>query len=105
MELAKGATVSDVSRKLGVSEQTHYRWKQQYGGGQADQQIRVGLARQHPRYGYRRLTNQLRRGSWKVNGKCVRRIRREEGLKIVRRAKKRRRLGQSKNGVTKLRAE
>lgn len=65
----------------------------------------IELARQHPRYGYRRLTHELRRGSWKVNRKCVRRICREEGLKIVRRPKKRRRLGQSKNGVMKLRAE
>jgi putative transposase len=50
MELAKGAIVSDVSRKLGVSEQTYYRWKQQYGGGQADQQIKVKeLERQNAR--------------------------------------------------------
>jgi transposase InsO family protein len=63
------------------------------------------VARQHPRYGYRRLTDQLRRGGWKVNRKCIRRICREEGLKIVRRPKKRRRLGQSKNGVMRLRAE
>ena len=43
----------------------------------------IELARQHPRYGYRRLTIELRRSSWKVNRKCVRRICREEGLKIV----------------------
>jgi transposase-like protein len=50
MELAKGAIVSDVSRKLEVSEQTYYRWKQQYGGGQADQQIKVKeLERQNAR--------------------------------------------------------
>jgi transposase-like protein len=50
MELAKGAIVSDVSRKLGVSEQTYYRWKQQYGGGQTDQQIKVKeLERQNAR--------------------------------------------------------
>ena len=50
MELAKGAIVSDVSRRLGVSEQTYYRWKQQYGGGQADQQIKVKeLERQNAR--------------------------------------------------------
>ncbi len=50
MELAKGAIVSDVSRKLGVSEQTYYRWKLQYGGGQADQQIKVKeLERQNAR--------------------------------------------------------
>src|SRR6266850_798876 len=141
MELAKGASVADVVRKLAISEQTYYRWKQLYGGEKADQQVKVKelerqntslkkmvgpagrrravaylvslstyserracrllgqsrstqryevrpvrdrdrrlrarvieLARQHPRYGYRRLTHELRRGSWKVNRKCVRRI-------------------------------
>jgi transposase-like protein len=50
MELAKGGIVPDVSRKLGVSEQTYYRWKQQYGGGQADQQVKVKeLERQNAR--------------------------------------------------------
>jgi putative transposase len=50
MELAKGAAVPDVSRKLGVSEQTYYRWKQQYGGGQGDQQVRIKeLERQNAR--------------------------------------------------------
>jgi putative transposase len=50
MELAKGAIVCDVSRKLGVSEQTYYRWKQQYGGGQADQQVKLKeLERQNAR--------------------------------------------------------
>ena len=50
MDLAKGAVVADVSRKLGVSEQTYYRWKQQYGGGQADQRVRVKeLERQNAR--------------------------------------------------------
>jgi len=50
MELGKGATVADVSRRLAVSEQTYYRWKQQYGGGQADQQVKVKeLERQNAR--------------------------------------------------------
>ena len=50
MELAKGAVVGDVSRKLGVSEQTYYRWKQMYGGDQADQQVKVKeLERQNAR--------------------------------------------------------
>lgn len=50
MELAKGAIVPDVSRKLGVSEQTYYRWKQQYGGTQGDQQVKVKeLERQNTR--------------------------------------------------------
>ena len=29
---AEGRTVSDIVRELGVSEQTYYRWKRQYGG-------------------------------------------------------------------------
>jgi len=50
MELAKGAIVPEVSRKLGVSEQTYYRWKQMYGGGQADQQVKTKeLERQNAR--------------------------------------------------------
>lgn len=50
MELAKGAAVADVARKLAVSEQTYYRWKQQYGGAQGDRQVKVKeLERQNTR--------------------------------------------------------
>ena len=30
--LAQGASVAEVSRKLGVTEQTYYRWRRKYGG-------------------------------------------------------------------------
>jgi transposase-like protein len=30
--LAQGKTVPEVVRKLGVTEQTYYRWKREYGG-------------------------------------------------------------------------
>lgn len=53
------------------------------------------LARKFPRYGHRRLTAQLRREGWLVNRKCVRRICREEGLKIVCKPRKRRRGGRA----------
>ncbi len=32
VELARGKTVPEVVRKLGVTEQTYYRWKREYGG-------------------------------------------------------------------------
>ena len=32
-----GLAVSDLIRKLGISEQTFYRWKKQYGGLQWEQ--------------------------------------------------------------------
>ena len=32
VELGKGFTVPEVCKKIGVSEQTYYRWRQKYGG-------------------------------------------------------------------------
>lgn len=32
-----GLPVADLTRKLGVSEQTSYRWKKVYGGLESDQ--------------------------------------------------------------------
>lgn len=40
-ELAGGATVADVSKKLGISENTFHRWRNQYGGMKADQAKRL----------------------------------------------------------------
>ncbi len=40
-ELAGDATVADVSRKLGISENTFHRWRNQYGGMKADQAKRL----------------------------------------------------------------
>ena len=39
--LAQGKTVSEVVRKLGVTEQTYYRWKREYGGLRTDQAKRL----------------------------------------------------------------
>ncbi len=32
VELAKGSTVPEVSRKIAITEQTYYRWRKEYGG-------------------------------------------------------------------------
>jgi putative transposase len=32
-----GMPVSDLTRQVGISEQTYYRWKKQYAGLQSDQ--------------------------------------------------------------------
>ena len=39
--LAQGKTVPEVARKLGVTEQTYYRWKREYGGLRTDQAKRL----------------------------------------------------------------
>ena len=41
VELAKGQTVRAVSRKLGISEHTYYRWRKEYGGLKLDQAKRL----------------------------------------------------------------
>ncbi len=37
VELAKGATVAAVCKKLGVTDHTYYRWRSEYGGMRVDQ--------------------------------------------------------------------
>jgi len=32
VDLGKGANVPDVCRRLGISQQTYYRWRTKYGG-------------------------------------------------------------------------
>jgi putative transposase len=39
--LAQGKTVPEVVRKLGVTEQTYYQWKREYGGLRTDQAKRL----------------------------------------------------------------
>jgi len=63
------------------------------------------LARQYPRYGYRRIGVLLRNEGFKVNRKRVHRLWRQEGLKVPQKVKKKRRLGSSENGCAWRRAE
>ena len=35
-DLAKGSTVSDICRKIGVAETTYDRWRQRHDSGQVD---------------------------------------------------------------------
>jgi putative transposase len=41
VELAKGLTTGEVVRKLGITEQTYYRWRKEYGGLRLDQAKRL----------------------------------------------------------------
>jgi len=38
---SKGSTVGEACRKLGISEQTYYRWRKDYGGMRIDQAKRL----------------------------------------------------------------
>ena len=41
MELAKGQTTGGICRKLGITEQTYYRWRKEYGSLRVDQVRRL----------------------------------------------------------------
>ena len=40
-DLAKGLTVADVCRKLGIAENTYYRWRQRHDPAQVDEARRL----------------------------------------------------------------
>lgn len=104
-----------VQRTLGVSERRacrvigqprasqRYRPRKPGKDHRLRKRIRT-LARQHPRYGYRRIWVLLRGKGWQVNRKHVQQVWREEGLQVLRRARKRRRLGTGEPGAARLRA-
>ena len=39
--LSQGASVAEASRKIGVTEQTYYRWRREYGGMRLEQAKRL----------------------------------------------------------------
>ena len=41
VELSKGQTTAQVCKKLGICEQTYYRWRREYGGLRVDQAKRL----------------------------------------------------------------
>jgi putative transposase len=41
VRLSQGEKIGKISRGLGISEQTYYRWRRQYGGLKVDQARRL----------------------------------------------------------------
>ena len=48
--IAQGRTVADAARQIGVTEQSYYRWRREYGGMRSDQAKRLkGLETENDR--------------------------------------------------------
>ena len=105
-----------VSAKLNVSERQACKVLEQHRSTQrkvpqtVDDEAAltaaiIDWARQHGRYGYRRITALLRAEGWGVNHKRVERIWRREGLKVPPRQPKRGRLWLSDGSCVRLRPE
>ncbi len=91
-------------RALGVP-----RSSQRYVGTEREREEELllrlrALARENPRYGYRRIRALLVREGWSVNLKRVHRLWRREGLKVPQ-VQRKRRLSQSENGCARRRSE
>ena len=41
VELSQGRTVIQVCKKIGITEQTYYRWRKEYGGMRTEQVKRL----------------------------------------------------------------
>jgi transposase InsO family protein len=63
------------------------------------------LVRVHPRRGYRMVWGMLRLEGWRVNRKRVHRLWRREGFRVPSKQHKKRRLGDSRNGIVRRRSE
>jgi putative transposase len=63
------------------------------------------IVQRHPRYGVPRVYNELRYCGWQINHKRVERLWRKEGLKVPQKRRKKRRLGNSGNGIRHRKAE
>ena len=83
---------------LGVARSTHrYRSSRPGLDGALSTRLRE-VARERPRFGYRRAWAVLRREGWAVNRKRVHRLWREAGLQVPQRTQKRRRSGETPAG-------
>jgi transposase-like protein len=48
--LSQGNNISEASRKIGVTEQTYYRWRKEYGGMRVEQAKKLkGLEKENAR--------------------------------------------------------
>jgi len=60
--LNQGATIGEASRKIGVTEQTYYRWRKEYGGLRIEQAKRLkGLEKENARPGDVRSSSRSRK--------------------------------------------
>jgi putative transposase len=108
--------VIHVVEKLEVSQRRACRVLEQHRSAQryepriADDEPRLirdmyELVRRFPRYGYRRIWDELCKLGWRVNIKRIFRLWRKESFKVARKQRKKRRLGTSENSVIRHRAE
>ncbi len=92
MRRTLGVSERRACRTLGQHRSTQRRVPRDRSDEQRLTEDVVALAKDHGRYGYRRITGLLNNAGWHVNPKRVARIWRREGLKVPSKQPKRGRL-------------
>ncbi len=95
--------VNWASRTLGVTSRGYYKWQSRKEPSDCDfplREIIQEIALEFPKYGYRRMTHELRRRGEIANHKHILRVMREENL-LVRRRKFKPKTTQSNHGFPK----
>lgn len=90
MTLAKEYPVNLVCQALDMARSSYYYGAQEEKDDPELNKALLHVAEIWPTYGYRRVTAQLRRGGWDVNGKRIRRLMRKLGLQRIKKRTKRR---------------
>lgn len=114
--LRKRAAVGELREKFQTSERracralSQPRSSQRYVAKPRDDEPALvkrmrELARQRPRFGYRRIAALLRREGWQASSTRVLRLWRREGLKVPQKRRKKRHLGTSEQACHVKRAE
>lgn len=82
----KKCSVTAACTALSLAKSTYYRkGSPRVGAVRLERRIKA-LSLKNPRYGYRLITELLRREGWQVNRKRVQRIRRQRDLQVVEKA-------------------
>lgn len=100
-----GQSERRVCRVLGQARSTQRYVNVARDGDEAIVRRMHELVRLHPRRGYRMVCGMLRLDGRRVNVKRVYRLWKQEGFKVPGKQHKKRRLGQSENGILRRRAE
>ena len=89
MTLAKEYPVNQVCQALDLARSSYYYGAQEEKDDPELNKALLHVAETWPTYGYRRVTAQLRREGWDVNGKRVHRLMRMLGLQCMKKRTKR----------------
>jgi putative transposase len=96
MIVAEGfGNTAQACRALNLGRSTYYLTCQKSEVSHLLEQEIISKSKDHPRYGYRRITAVVRRDGYLVNAKRTQRVRRIEGLQVKKKQRKMRRLGES----------